>query len=113
MSEQDQPTTIITIGGEPGNRSLEELHNRRTLAQLFIKILDHEVDHDDPRWPAAMELHKESLAKIDAEIAAITGKPPDIVIGLQPGRLVGTPWAVGQPEPPHEGTDQTQGDSNG
>ena len=66
--------------------ALSELNMRRMICQNCIKTLDQ---MDDPRKPEAMEHYKMQLAKIDAGIAEITGKPPAIVVGLKTARLFG------------------------
>ena len=68
-------------------RDLGELNQRRAICRMCIRTID-EMD-DDPRKPAAMELYKEQLAIIDAEITEITGTPPANVIGLKTARLFG------------------------
>ena len=68
-------------------RSLAELTFRRNLCRAFIKAID-EME-DEPRKPEAMENYKAQLAKIDAEIAEITGKPPPVVVGLKTAKLFG------------------------
>ena len=68
-------------------RIIEELNQRRAVCRLCIRTID-EMD-DDPRKPAAMELYKEQLAEIDAEITELTGTPPAIVIGLKTAKLFG------------------------
>ena len=69
-------------------RSLGELEFRRKLCQECIKVID-QTDNSDPRKKGAMETYKEQLASIDSQIAAITGKPPPIVVGLKTARLFG------------------------
>ena len=68
-------------------RSIKELTFRRNLCRAFIKVID-EME-DDPRKPEAMENYKAQLAKIDAEITEITGKPPPVVVGLKTAKLFG------------------------
>lgn len=75
MKELKQPT-------------LPELEVRRTVLVSALKVLRTEVDDSDPRKAGAIEHYTLQLAEIDRAISEITGKPPDIVIGLKPGRLV-------------------------
>jgi hypothetical protein len=65
---------------------IQELYNRRKLC-LFCIQLCSEVPLDDPRRADAIAEYNRQLALIDARIAAIEGKPPDIVIGLKPAIL--------------------------
>lgn len=65
---------------------LTELHARRAMALLCIRVAS-EAPLDDPRRQGAIEEYNRQLAVIDGKIAALTGKPPDIVIGLKPARL--------------------------
>lgn len=73
-------------------RPLGELYIRRQACQTCIRVIDQ--IEDDPRKPEAMEYYKAQLAKIDAEIAEITGTPPPIVVGLKTARLTGTPGKI-------------------
>jgi hypothetical protein len=68
-------------------RELSELNARRTICQAVIKIIDQ--IENDPRKADAMEYYKAQLAKIDAEIAEITGTPPPVVVGLKTASLFG------------------------
>lgn len=73
-------------------RTLTELHARRKLARYCISIVDQA--QDDPRRPEALQKLQAQLASIDAQIAEITGKPPDVVVGLKPARLFAEPKGV-------------------
>lgn len=68
-------------------KTIEELNQRRAICKLCIRTID-QMD-DDPRKPAAMELYKEQLARIDAEITELTGTPPANVINLKTAVLFG------------------------
>ena len=69
------------------SKTLEELNQRRAICQLCIRTID-EMDYD-PRKPAAMDLYKEQLAQIDAEITELTGTPPANVIRVKTATLFG------------------------
>lgn len=73
-------------------RGLNELYMRRQVAQRIISLVDSIAEVDDPegRKPEALEYYKGQLAKFDTKIAAITGKPPPIVVGLKTASLTGT-----------------------
>lgn len=62
---------------------LKELYARHTFCLACIKLVS-ETPLDDPRREGAIAEYNRQLAEIDKRIAAITGKPPDIVIGLKP-----------------------------
>lgn len=68
------------------SQTLGELHFRRNLCRECIRIVDNT---DDPRREQALEVYKAQLARIDAAIAEITGKPPAVVVGLKTARLFG------------------------
>ncbi len=63
---------------------LRELYLRRNLCNLFRMIVN---ESDDPRRDDVMAEYNRQLASIDAKIAAIVGKPPDVVVGLKPAVL--------------------------
>lgn len=63
-------------------RSLGELNVRRQICRKIIAYLYQEAQ-GDPRLPDALKEYNEQLKSIDAQIMAITGKPPAIVIGLR------------------------------
>ncbi len=65
---------------------LNELYARRKLCLFCIQTVS-EAPLDDPRRAGAIEEYNRQLAAIDARIATIEGKPPDIVIGLKPAIL--------------------------
>ncbi len=65
---------------------LQELYSRRKLCLFCIQLVS-EASPDDPRRADAIIEYNRQLASIDAKIAAITGKPPDIVISLKPAIL--------------------------
>lgn len=66
--------------------ALATLNNRRAFCMLCIDTVD-KVDPADPRRIPALKYYKDQLAEIDAKIAEITGKPPDIVVGLKSAQL--------------------------
>ncbi len=66
--------------------ALKELYARRALCLFCIQTVS-EIPQEDPRRAGAIEEYNRQLASIDAKITAITGKPPDIVIGLKPAIL--------------------------
>ena len=68
-------------------KTLEELEFRRSLCQHCIRIIDQA--EDDPRKPEAMQVYKEQLASIDAQITEITGTPPPVVVNLKTASLFG------------------------
>lgn len=65
---------------------LRELYARRALCRFCIKTVSA-VSADDPRRADALVEYNRQLAAIDGRIAAITGTPPPIVIGLKPAVL--------------------------
>ena len=67
---------------------LIDLNNRRAWCLAFIDLLD-QSDPADPRRAGALEEYKRQLAEIDGKIAALTGKPPDVIVGLKTARLFG------------------------
>ncbi len=67
---------------------LTDLNTRRTLCLAALDLLE-QSDPADPRRAGALEEYKRQLAEIDAKIAALTGKPPDIVVGLKSAHLFG------------------------
>lgn len=71
---------------EKQEEPLGVLYFRRKFCQECIRIVDHT---DDPRRKEALEIYKAQLARIDARIAALTGKPPAVVVGLKTARLFG------------------------
>lgn len=64
------------------DQSLVELMRRHNLCLMCLQIIS-EAPLDDPRREGALAEYNRQLASIDAKIAAITGKPPDIRIGLK------------------------------
>lgn len=66
--------------------TLEELYNRRALCQHFIDLL---TGVDDPRRDSAIEEYRRQLTAIEAKIIELTGRPPDIVVGLKSAQLFG------------------------
>jgi hypothetical protein len=64
---------------------IKDLHSRRSICQAAIKIVDEATE--DPRRAEALKHYQGQLAEIDRQITELTGKPPDIVIGLQAGVL--------------------------
>ena len=65
---------------------LNELHARFTFCRLCIKTVS-ETPLDDPRREPAIAEYNQQLQIISQRIAAITGKPPNITIGLKPAIL--------------------------
>ena len=65
---------------------MNELMGRRKLCLLCIQTVS-EVEEGDPRRAGALVEYNRQLSQIDGRIAAITGKPPDTVIGLKPAVL--------------------------
>jgi len=61
---------------------LTELQIRRKFCLFCLQTIS-DVDSADPRRADALQEYNRQLASIDAKIAAITGKPPDTVIGLK------------------------------
>jgi len=61
---------------------LAELNIRRKFCRFCLQVLS-DVDPADPRRESALVEYNRQLAAIDAKIAAITGRPPDTVIGLK------------------------------
>lgn len=71
----------VQVNGRRINFSpLDELNFRRTLCRLCIR---HISGMDDPRREGALKEYQRQLAEIDKKIEALTGKPPDVVIGLK------------------------------
>jgi len=78
------------------NAQLRILHIRRGLCRTFISILDRMDDEEVIRLGetpetrrSALEEYKRQLAEIDAQITAITGTPPPVVVNLKTARLFG------------------------
>jgi len=67
-------------------KTLKELYARRALCLFCIQTVS-EFPLDEPRRADAIVFYNEQLSAIDKQIADITGKPPDIVIGLKPAIL--------------------------
>jgi len=65
---------------------LAELNVRRSFCLLCLRTIS-EVDPADPRREGALVEYNRQLAKIDSRIAELTGRPPDMVIGLKPAVL--------------------------
>lgn len=61
---------------------LRELYARRAICLFAIRTVS-EVDLTDPRRASVLEEYNAQLARIDKRIEAITGRPPDTVIGLK------------------------------
>lgn len=68
--------TEITIG----QSSLDDLQFRRNICRIFISIIS---GIEDPRREAALKEYNRQLAEIDNKIETITGKPPEVVVGLK------------------------------
>lgn len=66
--------------------SLAVLHGRRAFCLLCIQTVSGADPSDSRREPAIAEYNRQ-LASIDVKIAAITGQPPDTVVGLKPAVL--------------------------
>jgi hypothetical protein len=71
---------------EQPQRSLQELYARFALCRKCIQVLS-EVDKSDPRRADALAEYNRQLQSISDQIAAITGKPPSITVGLKPAVL--------------------------
>lgn len=75
------------------DEALKSLMVRRMLATHCLKLLQSDDVVDDPRQPAAIANYQEQLnsinEKIDDRKILLEIKPPHIVVGLKPGRLVG------------------------
>lgn len=67
---------------------LDDLKLRRSICLAFIDLLD-KSDPNDPRRKDALEEYKRQLAVVDGKIEALTGKPPDVVVGLKSAQLFG------------------------
>lgn len=65
---------------------LYELRLRRTICQVCIQTVS-EVPMEEPRRASALAEYQRQLAAIEARINEITGKPPDIVVGLKTAKL--------------------------
>ena len=73
---------------------LVELQLRSALAHKCIQIVS-EVDPSDPRREGAIAEYNRQKAEIDAQIAEITGKPPAVVVGLQPAVITSRAEPIG------------------
>lgn len=69
-------------------KTLFELNMRKRIAEACINYLNTHCQ-DDPRYPEALAEYERQLASINLQIAAITGNPPAIVIGLKTAKLFG------------------------
>lgn len=69
---------------ENGER-LGELHARRAIARAAVQLLADEKN--DLRAADALREYQAQLARIDAQIAEIEGKPPAVVVGLRTASL--------------------------
>ena len=65
---------------------LSDLYLRRKLVLAALKIIRCELD-SDPRAPIAEKRYLEQLEEIDVRIKELTGRPPDVVVGLAPANL--------------------------
>lgn len=74
---------VVTL---PGQSEIDELNFRRALCREIIRVLS---GVDDPRRDNAMQEYQRQLESIEKKIEALTGKPPDVTIGLQTARLFG------------------------
>lgn len=77
-------------------KKIQELYFRRELCKLIIAELDKmtkeevlALGHTMQMRDSALEEYKSQLARIDADIAAIEGNPPPVVVGLKTARLFG------------------------
>lgn len=75
-------------------QELAELNVRRQIALTAVRLL--RAEKVDPRAPAAVEKYQGQLTSIENQIEAITGRPPDTVIGLQTARLTAVPSNLGR-----------------
>ena len=66
---------------EDEGRRLAQLRMRRAVANAAVLTLGEVTD--DPRAPGALAHYRAQLAEIDRQIAELTGKPPDVVVGLK------------------------------
>lgn len=69
-----------------GTESVKDLYARRALCQAILAELE-QIDPSEPRRAGALEEYKRQLAEVDAKIAKLTGKPPDVVVGLKSAQL--------------------------
>ncbi len=67
-----------------GPHRLASLQARRALCQAIINTL---TGIDDPRRDDAIAEYRRQLAVIDQDITDLTGKPPDVVVGLRSAAL--------------------------
>jgi hypothetical protein len=70
----------------PGQSEINELNFRRAFCREVIHTLS---GMDDPRKDDALQEYQRQIAEIDKKIEALTGKPPDVTVGLQTARLFG------------------------
>lgn len=75
---------------------LAELNVRRMVAMQAVRIVVDAKNHGDPRGAAAEEKYRGQLKRIEERIEAITGRPPDIVIGLKTAQLSAEPSKLGR-----------------
>lgn len=73
-------------------RQLQELMLRRLVAQECVRAMA--AIKDDPKAREAEEKYRQQLTNIEKKIEAITGRPPDVVVGLKPGTLTGISWNI-------------------
>ena len=69
------------------DNKLTKLEIERSVCQLIIRAIDQ--IEGDPSKGELLEIYKSELARIDGEIAEITGTPPPVVVGLKPAKLTG------------------------
>lgn len=81
MSEEEKELT------EEEQAKLKDLTVRRLVALHAVRTLA--AEKEDPRAREAEQKYRQQLANLDAKIEEITGRPPDIVVQLQPGVLFG------------------------
>ncbi len=62
-----------------------DLRVRIAMCKFCIQTLEQTVD--DPRQPDALRHYQGQMAELEAKLAQLQSKPPDIVIGLKPAEL--------------------------
>jgi len=65
--------------------SLAELNMRRGVALLAVRTARENGGSDE-----VVEMYQRQLSNIEGKIAELTGRVPDVVVGLKPGNLFGT-----------------------
>lgn len=65
---------------------LKDLHLRRNLALGVLRMIREDLAYD-PRSSVAEQRYMKQLEEIEEKIKEISGRPPDVVIGLSPANL--------------------------